>query len=297
MSEQILKATHEGSLKFPGVEIPCFVLEDGTRLLSQSALQRSIGLSVGGGKGGVRRIESFLKNLLEKDININKLVARTNDPILFLPPHGGRSAYGYEATILADICDAVIGARKDKKLKLKSQFAIADRCEILLRSFAKVGIIALVDEATGYQEIRDKLALSAILDKYIRDEYRQWTQQFPPDFYKEMFRLRGWTYNEKSIKRPSIIGSYTNDIVYKRLAPGVLKELCDRNPSNEKGRRKQRHHQWLTDNIGIPKLREHIYGAIALMKASPNWGTFQRLLNRAYQRYGDTIEMDLEDEL
>jgi hypothetical protein len=94
-----------------------------------------------------------------------------------------------------------------------------------------------------------------------------------------------------------VFGTHTNDIVYKRLVPGVLKELREKNPTDEKGHRKQRHHQWLTDDIVIPKLREHIYGAIVLRKAAPNWVTFLRLLNRAYQRYGDTIEMYLEDEI
>jgi hypothetical protein len=203
---------------------------------------------------------------------------------------------GFKAEILPEICNVYLEARRKGNLT-KSQLPLAIAAEILTQGLSKVGIIALIDEATGYQEVRDKLALSAILDKYIRDDYRKWTQQFPQEFYKEMFRLRNWTYDEKSIKRPSVLGTYTNNIVYKRLAPGVLKELREKNPTDEKGHRKQRHHQWLTDNIGIPKLREHIYGAIALMKASPNWGTFLRLLNRAYQRYGDTIEMDLEDEI
>jgi hypothetical protein len=37
----------------------------------------------------------------------------------------------------------------------------------LLRGFARVGIIALVDEATGFQRDRTKDALSKILEAYI----------------------------------------------------------------------------------------------------------------------------------
>jgi len=110
-----------------------------------------------------------------------------------------------------------------------------------------------------------------------------------------MFKLKDWPYNEKLIKRPSVIGHYTNDLVYKRLAPGVLNELKEKNPSIKSGYRKRRHHQWLTDNIGIPKLKEHLIGLIALMKAAPNWRKFLDMANRVYPKYGDTIPMDFDE--
>lgn len=56
---------------------------------------------------------------------------------------------GFEATILIDICDAFLQARKEINLSTRQKI-IAEQCEILVRSFAKVGLIALIDEATGY---------------------------------------------------------------------------------------------------------------------------------------------------
>jgi hypothetical protein len=81
---------------------------------------------------------------------------------------GGSIAYGYEATILADICGAVLDARRIGKLNYQQEH-IAERCEMLLRGFAKVGIIALVDEATGYQYERPTRDLQEQLKKFLAE--------------------------------------------------------------------------------------------------------------------------------
>jgi hypothetical protein len=75
----------------------------------------------------------------------------------------------YEGTVLADICDGMLEARKNMELDTRQKI-VADQCEILIRSFAKVGIIALIDEATGYQYEREKAELQAILKEYISEE-------------------------------------------------------------------------------------------------------------------------------
>ena len=291
--DKIQKATHEGPLVLAGIEIPAFVLEDGTRLISQRGLQKSIGLSRGGAvKIGARRIGVFLNRILDKGIQINDLSVRIENPIVFRPSHGGRTAHGYEATILADICDVVFEANKQKIL-LPQQKHVAARCEMLMRAFAKVGIIALIDEATGYQEVRDRLALQEILDKYLRQEFAKWAKRFPNEFYQEMFKLKGWQWRGMSINRPPLIGRYTDDIVYQRLAPGVRDKLRELNPKDDTGRRKQKHHQWLTEDIGLPALNQHLIGVIALMRAAPNWNVFKRMLVRAYPKPGDQKELDL----
>jgi hypothetical protein len=184
-----------------------------------------------------------------------QLLEVTKNPTRFTTKRG-LIAYCYEATILADICDAVFEANKQGKLQ-KQQSHIAERCEILMRGFAKVGIIALIDEATGYQEVRDKQALQQMLDKFLRADLAKWAKTFPDEFYENLFKLKGWQYRPTSVKRPGVVGRWTNDIVYKRLAPGVMIALREKNPVTETGRRKHRHHQWLSDDYGHPALREH----------------------------------------
>ena len=160
---------------------------------------------------------------------------------------------------------------------------------------ANIGIIGLVDEATGYQEVRARRALAAILEEFIAKELRPWTRTFPPEFYEEIFRLKRWP-GPDGVKRPSVIGTYTNDIVYDRLAPGVLDELKRINPPVSLGRRRHKHFQWLTGDVGHSKLKEHLIGVMALMRAAPNWAAFKRSLQRSYPKQNEQIPLALGDD-
>lgn len=291
--DKVLKATHGDAtrpLKIGDLEIGCYVLENGTRVLSGRGMQSALGLG--------QRHGALLRGFLEKGNlkpYINDEIANALDsPIRFVRPgRGGKLATGYEATILADICDSILSARKSGALTEK-QLLIAEQAEILTRAFAKVGIIALIDEATGYQEVRDRFALQKILDQYLRKEFAAWAKRFPDEFYKEMFRLRGWEIKPLSVNKPQVVGKYTTNIVYERLAPGIVEELEKKNPKNERGQRKTRHHQWLTDDVGHPALAQHIYAVMGLMRASKTWDQFMTLLNSAYPKKGQTIPLLLE---
>lgn len=143
--------------------------------------------------------------------------------------------------------------------------------------------------------MRSRLALQAILDKFLRKELAAWAKRFPDEFYQEMFRLRGWQWNRMSVNRPSVVGKYTNDLVYERLAPGILEELQARNPKDEKGHRKSRHHQWLTEDVGHPALAQHLYTVIGFMRASTNWDQFYRSLQRAFPKRNTTMLLPLQE--
>ena len=273
-------------LRIGSIEIPCYVLDDGRRVLSQVGLQLGIGFSRSGGKSGSRRLPYFLASLEAKGLDLKGLTARASEPLVFVPSHGGRTALGYEATILPEVCEAVLEARRHKLLN-PQQARLAQQCEILLGGLARVGIIALVDEATGYQDQRARDALAKILEAFVAKELRPWVRTFEPEFYKEMFRLRGIPYSG-SPKKPAYIGHLTNDIVYDRLAPGVLEKLREVNPSHG-GRRKYRHFQWLTENQGYPALREHLAVATALMKISKDWNSFHRRLDMVKPRQNESL--------
>src|SRR5262249_10562434 len=148
--------------------------------------------------------------------------------------------------------------------------------------------IALVDEATGYQEIRERDALAKILERFVAKELRPWVKTFPAEFYREIFRLNGWEYAENR-GRPGVIGHWTNNLIYKRLAPRVWDELNRISPRDNRGRLKNKLFQRLTDEIGHPKLREHLMGIVMLMKYSPNWKTFMDRLDREFPQWGTTM--------
>jgi hypothetical protein len=282
---EVPQATHgspDSPLRIGSVEIPCYVLSDGRRVLVQRSMIGALGMSLGGSSQGRDRLAKFAGQERLKSYVPKSLSSGTLSPIEFRTPQGNR-ALGYEATVLADICDAVLEARKAGKLTAKQQH-IAAQCEILVRGFARVGIIALVDEATGYQADRARDALAKILQAFVAKELRKWVKTFPGEFYQELFRLRGLPY-DGSVKKPQYIGHLTNDLIYSRLAPGVLEELRRLTPRDEKGKLKHRLFQHLTDDIGHPKLREHLASVTTLMKATSQWDQFMAMMDRALPRY------------
>lgn len=284
----LLRATHgseDHPLRIGGIEIPCYVLEDGTRVISQRGIQHGISMTISGGSQQMVRFIANLNVCAEKKVD---LTARIMNPIRFQPKRGGAAGHGYEATLLADLCDAVLEARATSgNIRSTTQERIAKQCEVLVRGFAAVGIIALIDEATGYQEDRDRQALSKILEAFIAKELRRWVQTFPVDYYKELYRLRGLAYPPTGgNKMPRYFGRLTNEIVYERLAPGVLEELRKTSPRDNKGRLKHHYHRRLTDDVGHPKLLQHLGAVVACMKLSKDgdYDGFIKVLDKHYPK-------------
>ncbi|MBI2858214.1 MAG: P63C domain-containing protein [Chloroflexi bacterium] len=278
------------------VEIQCYVLEDGTRVLTQAGFLEALGRHR---KANVRRegleqrIPAILQGKAIRPFVTNEILEKSR-PIAFRTPqpHGVR-AYGYRADLLPIVCDIYLKAR-DADVLPPNQAHVAKQADSLMRGLAHVGIIALVDEATGYQELRAKDALSRILEAFIAKELQPWVKTFPDDFYKHLFRLRGLSYPEDPIKRPQYFGILTNDMIYKRLAPGVLNELKRVTPQNENGRPKYRYFRRLTSNVGYPKLREHLGSVVTLMKLSDEWKEFVEKLDRIHPRFNSQLPLLLQ---
>lgn len=291
---EALYGSPEKPLSIGGTEIQCFVLEDETRVLTQATFLEALGRHRKANvrnEGGEERLPAIIQG---KSINpfISEELFEKSQPIKFRTASGA-IASGYRAEILPMICETYLKAR-DKGVLPANQKHVAARAEILMRALAHVGIIALVDEATGFQDVRARNALNEILEQFIAEELRKWAKTFPDEFYRQMFRLRDWEWKPHSVrKRPGVVGKYTNDLVYQRLAPGVLEELRKKNPKMPSGARKHKHFQWLTQDVGDPALREHLASLIALMKASSDWTQFKLLVDRALPRYGSTLEMPL----
>lgn len=167
-----------------------------------------------------------------------------------------------------------------------------------MRGLARVGIAALVDEATGYQNVRAANALAKVLEDFIADDYRKWTVTFPLEFYLEIARLKGWEIRKENgqYRWPQVVGHYTNNFVYERLAPGVLDELRSRNPVESSGRRKRKHHQWLTGEIGHPRLMAHLEGLKMIMRYCDTWEQFEERVDKEYRRYKMT-DLGFETEI
>lgn len=274
-------------------KIECYVLADGTRVLTQSSVMLAMGRSRTPRRIGTSD-EDLPPILQGKAIRefVSDEVYETCKPIAFQLPTNARAS-GYNAELLPAICDVFLRARAAGKLP-SNQLHIAAQAEILVRGLARVGIIALVDEATGYQEVRAADALAKILEAFVDKELQPWVSTFPVDYYREMFRLRGLDFPTATVRRPQYFGHYTNNIVYSRLAPGVQQELKRVQRRTDDGRPKDKLFQRLTTNKGYPQLREHLGSVVTLMKLSADWDDFMAKLDQMHPRLGDTMPLPLE---
>jgi hypothetical protein len=292
----VLRAEHTGDLVIGDMTLACAVIDDGTkppiRVINQGTMLEALGRSrrPKGGDAGTILFADNLQPFIPPELD-----EALRQPFTYITP-GGRRALGYPAEILPQVCEVYLEARHQHKIR-KSQEPASWAAEVLLRGLARVGITALVDEATGYQDARAKDALAKILEAYVAKELQPWVRTFPPDYYREMFRLRGLDYPRDTPKRPQYFGRLTNDIVYRRIAPGVLSELKRVQIKDDEGRPKHKLFQRLTTNAGYPKLREHLGSVVTLMKLSRDWGEFRNMLDRIHPRYGDTMLLPFDDDI
>jgi len=290
------KITHEGKLNLIDHEINCYVLKDGTRVLSGRGIQETLKLVDDPTSSGTRILrllgQTSLEPFLYKDRDKNHF-----EPIVCYS--GKKKINGYEATVLVDICDAMLDARSSGiNLGLRQEI-VAKQCEILIRAFAKVGITALVDEATGYQRIRDDDALQKYLNKILSEELVAWAKKFPNEFYENIYKLKKWEWHGMKKNHYSVVAYYTNNLIYERIAPGLLDELKNRSPVNNKGKRKNKLHQWLNEDAGNPMLSQHLHTIVILQRQAivngQSWDRFVKTIDQVMPKKGNTLELNLGD--
>jgi hypothetical protein len=290
---EIIKSAYEGKVAIGEAELECHVLDDEQRIFSRKDFLHAINLKFDP-KEEQKMVRLFLDRInLVSILGDQSLYNALNNPIKF--KKGNFVAYGYPAELLAEVCNAILALAENMRLPVEFEIKeAAKHSRKLLKALANVGVVALIDEATGYQDYRNKRALQDILDRYLETEYSKWAKRFPDEFYRQLFRLKRWEWKGMNVNRPSVVGTYTKNIVYSRLAPGLLKELESRNPPVE--RKKIRHHQWLTADVGHPALAEHLAGVLAIMKLSSNWEQFERHLTKVYPVLGEQLYFDLDVE-
>lgn len=294
------KAVREGIIKLGELSIRCAVLEDGTRVLTQSDVMISLGRA--------RQVKS--RKYFDADVNlpaflqaknlkpfISKDLELTSSRVEF-STLSGSVAFGFAAETLPKFCDVFLDAERAGQLDKRQQH-IAERARILYRGFATLGIVALVDEATGFQDVRPRDALQQYLEMLVRKELAVWAKKFPDEFYENIYKLRGWIWPGMSKNRYSVVAHYTRDLVYERMAPGLLRELEQKSPKDEKGQRENRLHQWLTGDIGDPMLASHLQSLLTLQRLAIangwGWQKFMHMVDQVLKKKGDTLELPFEN--
>ncbi|MET0462244.1 MAG: P63C domain-containing protein [Chitinophagaceae bacterium] len=277
--EKLLKATHEGLLQLGNADLEVAVLENGQRIIGYNAVFKALDRP---SRGNSRMIgvPAFMdaQNLQPFiDEGLRGVISKVD-----YTDKNGKVQAGFDANILPLVSDLYLKAREAGAITLTTQLETAKKAEILVRSLAKVAISALIDEATGYQYVREKDELQKILRAYIAEELLPWQKRFPDVFYKELFRLNGWDYTVNGIKRrPGVIGTWTNKLVYEQLPDGVLEELKAKTPKSQSGNYTARFFQSLTADTGDPHLTAQIQQVVTLFQLSDNmqhmWSQFEKL--------------------
>lgn len=285
---------YEGILNLGENKLPCYVLEDGTRVLSGRKMQEILKVVDGNISG--TKLPQFLSNSILKPFIFSNKDAAHFDPIICFK--GKQRINGYEATVLTDICEAILRARRSGVKMTERQQIVANQCEILLSSFAKIGIIALIDEATGYQNEREHFELQKILSAYISEEILKWQLTFTDDFYREVYRLWGLPFIPKYIKnKPSFIGKLTTKYIYDLLPDGVVDKIKEKTGKTDKGNWKYKWHQSLTPEIGREHLKKQIIEVTTLMSISKSKSEFNELFERKYNAKPIQLELEFNEDI
>lgn len=285
------KVTHYGTWVLDeekDIKIECYVMDNGERVLSLRGAARTIGLSGNGSQALARNLSAQWISPYLSDKLRDWLEKAVRNELPTYKGVRGRNFLPFEASLFVDLCTAYVDAMHAGDLQTVKQKQTAQRLYIIMTAFAKTGLVAIIDEVTGYQADRDRDALQKVLAAYISEELLPWAKRFPDEFYKQMFRLRGWEYKGKA--KPSYAGKLTNEYIYHYLPKGVLEELKNQTPKNDAGNRINRYHQHLTEETGLPNLDKQLQQTITLMKASDSWEEFDHLFKKAM---GEPVQLEL----
>ena len=278
-------AVAQGDLAFRDHIIPCAVLDNGARVLTQQGVLLALGRARAA-KGGEGASTGGLPAILRpRNLApfIDESLASMSQPIIFKPLVAGRSqgiAYGLPAETLPLICRVYVDA-EDAGVLTARQRHVGQAARQLLVALENVAMIALVDEATGFQALRPHNELQRILEAYVLPEHRPWVKTVPVEFTKELYRLWGWDLSE-TMQGPRYAGKLIRKYIYQQLPEGVLMALDESNPQGSNWQRSRKHHQFLTKEMGLEHFKTQLAGVMALMRASTNKNEFERLFQKAY---------------
>lgn len=283
-----LQATHKGNFKDDfGIDVECYVLNDESKTAVIS--QRGMGSAIGLGEGG-SRLPAFIKGKTISQYVGQELREKLEKPIIFQGLGVGTNAqakaqtYGYDVTILIDLCKAIISAEADGKL-LKSQEAFARQAHVIVGASAKAGIKGLVYALSGYDATREEIITA--FKHYVQQEAKEYEKEFPPQLYEEWYKLYDLPKFERG--RPWEFKILTLNHVYFPLAKsnGKLLELMQANKAAS-GNRTKKLHQFLSE-IGTRALRIHLGRILEMVESSKTKEEYEQKIR---DRFGDQKEFD-----
>lgn len=285
MSE-VEEISNSGYVEIGSTKLYCFVTKTGRRLITASDVFRAVGRS----RRGNVRVNGYPSFIGAKNLTpyINSELKSMVVPVQYRSTNG-KTAEAYDATIIPRVADLYIEAH-DAGVLTARQEQVYVRSIIIIRALAKIGITALIDEATGYQYDREAQALQKLLGAYMSKDMLKWQMHFPREFYEEIYRLHGMSdqFDPANTKHPQWIGQFTNKYVYGVFPDSVMDEIHKRNPPKQSPRnlvyRGHKNFQFLSESIGLPQLDRQLAKLIGVMDLSENMEDFERNFVKAFHR-------------
>ena len=297
-------AKRSGTLEIGEISIPCAVMPDGTRLISERAIAKAFKAKRGGSHW--LRLKSapedghlpvFLSAGNIKPFINNELAEQLARRRIYRAKKGGTPAHGIEATSLPKICNVYLKMRDEGKLS-GPQLKLSMQADIINRGLAEVGIVALVDEATGHIEEKKKNEYRELFQAFIREQMKEYDKEFPRQFTDYLYRLYGLQPG-KNGRHPQFFGAFTRRYIYTPLAQSkgaILDMLDEKNPVvTARGGRKYKMFQFLTDTIGLPAFRAHLWQVVGILGSAKTKAEFDRLFSRAFPISGTQVDLLFDD--
>lgn len=244
-----------GELEIGEGSLECYVLDDGRRVISRTGATKVLAGAKGGGQLEKYVAAGELPNYMPPELSESMIDFQLQGVV-------NKSVRGMSADTFLEVCRGYVRAMADGNLKTPAQIEMGVQAASFLAACANVGLIALIDEATGYQYDRAGDALRVKLKAYLEDEMRKWEKTFPDELWQEFGRLTNW--KGSVTQRPKYWGKLVNELVYEYLDADVAKWLKENVP---KPRHRQTYHQWLSEQYGLKKLVEHIWMLIGMARA------------------------------
>ena len=273
-----------GTLAVGNWEIPCYVLEDGRRILGRA--EAAAVLTDGKGEAkGARHPESYFEAKALKPHLPLKHSAKTVE--LTHPGAENKKVHGIEAETFLEICKAYVRARDEKALSAQIELNAARNTGKILAACAREGLISLIDETTGYQYDRIQEALRQKLSFYIKKEgLQKWEKTFPDQLWETFRRLTKWQGPLDS--HPQYWEKLVLELVYEYLDKDAVEWLRTNEPRPRNG---QSQHQWLHSQYGLKELTEHIWMLVGMAK---NCTTMLELREKMAEQFGcEPVHMTL----
>lgn len=274
-------AIHRGNfLKEFGIDIDCYVLNDPqkTAVISQRGMGQAIGFSRRGSRLGVFAASKQMEPYIGRELR-----EKIENPIVFQRADAAASsvaskANGYDATILIDLCNAILQAKADGKLSGPRYANMIEQARIITGASAKSGIKGLVYALAGYSPTADEVVTA--FKFYVAEEARKYEPEFPDDLYVEWHRLYDLEVPEKG--RPWYFKYLTVNHVYTPLAnsSGHILSLTRAKKADGKDRSKKLH-QFLSD-VGVKALRRHLGQLLGIAQVSDDKDQYEKNVRKVF---------------